>query len=135
MNTFRVSPMCLARYQMLGIEKRQMRQGLAFKWNYARKSPHFIGCRSSVMQKRIGTQRAEMRRVHQLVLRYMEELIGLRRWTMRQRHGGERLYEVLGGRGCALGDWEETRLERQAEVTCFPKWVCWDTSTRVIYYT
>ena len=75
------------------------------------------------MQRRTGTQTAEMRRVHQLVLRYMEELIGLRRRTVRQRHGGERLYEVLGGRGCALGDCEETRLERQAEVTCFPKWV------------
>ena len=45
------------------------------------------------------------------------------KWTVRQRHGGERLYEVLGGRGCALGDWEETRLERQAEATRFPKWV------------
>lgn len=123
MNTFRVSPMCLARCQMLGIEKRQMRQGLAFKWSYASKSPHFVGCMSSEMQRRTGTQTAEMRRVHQLVLRYTEELIGLRRRTVRQRHGGERLYEVLGGRGCALGDCEETRLERQAEVTCFPKWV------------
>ena len=77
MNTFRVSPMCLARCQMLGIKKRQVRQGLAFR-SYARKSPHFVDCMGSAKQRHTGTQRAELRRAHQLVPRCVEELIGLR---------------------------------------------------------
>ena len=108
---------------MPGLKKRQVRQGPAFKGSYTRKSAHIVGCINSIMQRRTGTRRAEIRHVPQLVLRYTEELIALRRWNMRQRHGGEREYEASGGVGCAWGRWEDPRLERQAEAMCFPKWV------------
>ena len=60
-----------------GNRKRQVRQGLAFR-SYDRKSPHFVGCMGSAVQRHTGTQIAELRRAHQLVPRGVEELIGLR---------------------------------------------------------
>lgn len=112
----------LGKVPSAGTKKRQVRQGPAFKGSYTRKSAHVVGCISSIIQRRTGTRGAEIH-VPQLFLRYTEELTALRRWNMRQRHGGERQYEALGGVGCAWGDWEGPRLERQAEVMCFPKWV------------
>lgn len=69
----------LGKVPSAGTKKRQVRQGPAFKGSYPRKSAYIVGCISSIIQRRIGTRGAEIRHVPQLVLRYTEELIALRR--------------------------------------------------------
>lgn len=126
MNTFRLSPMCLARCQMLGIEKKTSEAGPCLQ-ELCQGIPTL--CRLYELNN-AKTHRNTESRIETCASAGFEVCGGInwtQKWTVRQRHGLERLYEVLRGRGCALGDWEETRLEKQAEATCFPKWVWCDT--------